>query len=66
MICDFTILAYSLLAAHILAGTIFVTGGYFLIRRIFAKPGNVLQISDNSFKIPPDPEKQGHTFNRAA
>ena len=66
MILDFTILAYSLLAAHILVGTIFVTGGYFFARRILAKSSNVSKISDESFKIAPDPGKQGQTFNRAA
>ena len=66
MICDFTVLGYSVLAAYLLAGTIFVTGGYFFARRIFAKPSDVSKLSDKSFKIASDSGKQGQSVNRAA
>jgi len=66
MVCDFTLLGYTLLGAHLLAGTIFVTGGYFFVRRVFSKPGQVSKISEKSFRIASASENQGHTINRAA
>ena len=66
MAYDFTFLGYSLLAAHLLLGTIFVTGGYFFIKKIVTQPKNVSQISNKSFQITSELKKDEQTISRAA